>query len=54
MMTEEQAKKIFVYKLLKLCKDHDVAIPCHYPNVPTLIKKGTTLHQLLIEADFMS
>lgn len=43
-----------VDKLLKLCKNYDIAIPYHWPNVPILIRKGTTLHQLLIEADFMS
>jgi len=40
-----------VDRLLKLCKDYDVAIPCYSPSNPILIRKGTTLHQLLIEAD---
>lgn len=40
-----------VDKLLKLCKDYDVAIPCYSPYKPILVRKGTTLHQLLIEAD---
>ena len=55
----ENDKKQHMYrkivdKLLKLCKNYDIAISCHWPNVPILIRKGTTLYQLLIEADFMS
>ena len=43
-----------IIKLLEICKDYDVAIPWYHHDKPILIRKGTTLHQLLIEADFMS
>ena len=44
--------QIIIDKILKLCKQYDIAIPYNLHRQPiVIVKKGTTLHQLLIEAD---